>query len=80
MPREISQKFAKLVRDRRQELGLSIPKLSELVGIGKSMVTAVERGERAPSLTTAAKYATALQIDMALAEFLPEKIPKKVSD
>ena len=79
-PRDISQKFAKIVRERRKELGLSIAKFSKLVGIGTSMIASVERGERSPSLVTAAKYALVLEIDLPLAEFVPEKVSKKLSD
>ena len=52
----------KVIQKYREEKGLSQEVLSGLAGIGRSHLSAIERGERRPTLDTFFKIGEALEI------------------
>lgn len=59
---EYQQVFGKRVRELRKERGLSQVELASKVGIDRSYMGFLERGERNPSLEMIAKIAEALSV------------------
>lgn len=59
---EYQQVFGKRVREIRKERGLSQVELAAKVGIDRSYMGFLERGERNPSLEVIAKIAEALNV------------------
>jgi transcriptional regulator with XRE-family HTH domain len=59
---EYQQVFGKRVRELRKERGLSQVELAAKVGIDRSYMGFLERGERNPSLEVIAKIAEALNV------------------
>ena len=59
---EYLQVFGKRVRELRKERGLSQVELASKVGIDRSYMGFLERGERNPSLEMIAKIAEALSV------------------
>ena len=59
---EYQQVFGKRVRELRKERGLSQVELAAKVGIDRSYMGFLERGERNPSLEVIAKIAEALSV------------------
>ena len=57
--------FAEKVKFRRESLGLSQHKLSELVGVTPKIITGYEKGYSKPRGTTAHKLARALGVSVA---------------
>jgi transcriptional regulator with XRE-family HTH domain len=64
--------FAKRLRQIRQIRGLSQEQLADLVGLHRTYVGSVERGERNVSIDNMERFAQALEID--LTELLTEEI------
>jgi transcriptional regulator with XRE-family HTH domain len=64
--------FAKRLRQIRQIRGLSQEQLADLVGLHRTYVGSVERGERNVSIDNMDRFAQALEID--LTELLTEEI------
>lgn len=62
MNTEYQQVFGKRVRELRKERGLSQIELAAKVGIDRSYMGFLERGERNPSLEVIAKIADALSV------------------
>jgi transcriptional regulator with XRE-family HTH domain len=62
MNTEYQQVFGKRVRELRKERGLSQVELAAKVGIDRSYMGFLERGERNPSLEVIAKIAEALNV------------------
>lgn len=56
--------FGKIVRERRNALGISQEKLTELAALHFTYVSSVERGERNLSISNIAKIANALGCSM----------------
>lgn len=52
--------FGEVLRARRKEAGLSQEKLALDVGLERTFISMMERGQRQPSLTTLLKIAPAL--------------------
>lgn len=71
---EISRRFGKAVRERRQKAGLSQESLAELAGLHPTYVSMVERGVRNVTLHVAEKLANAL--DTAPIEMIAEAAEK----
>jgi DNA-binding XRE family transcriptional regulator len=63
--RHLKETFSIGLRQRREELGLTQQELADHAGLTVTAVAMIERGERTPSLDTAAKLCWAL--DMAAA-------------
>jgi transcriptional regulator with XRE-family HTH domain len=64
--------FAKRLRQIRHIRGLSQEQLADLVGLHRTYVGSVERGERNVSIDNMERFAQALEID--LTELLIEEI------
>ena len=60
-----SVKVGKTIAYFRNEKGISQEVLSGLADIGRSHLSAIERGERKPTLETLYKICTALEIKMS---------------
>lgn len=50
------------VRARRKDLGMSIPRLSELSGVSCGHISDIERGKKQPGVAIASKLAEALGV------------------
>lgn len=61
---KLQSEFGKIVRERRNALGLSQEKLAEFAELHFTYVSSVERGERNLSLSNIAKLANALRCSM----------------
>ena len=59
----VAQVVAQL-QERREELGISLNKLSELVGMDHSAILRIENGERSPLFRTVVKLAAALEVEL----------------
>lgn len=62
MSRQLKHAFPAALRKRREELALTQEKLSEISELTVTAVAMIERGERAPSLDTAARLCWALDV------------------
>jgi len=57
--------FGRVVRQLRRERGWSQEDLADRVGIDRTYMGGVERGERNPGLVNIARIATALEVPMS---------------
>ncbi len=57
--------LGKLLRERRQALGISQEELSSRSGLDRTYISGVERGVRNPSLTALIKVATGLGVSVS---------------
>lgn len=57
--------FGEVLRAKRKEAGLSQEKLALDVGLERTFISMMERGQRQPSLTTLLKIAPALECSAA---------------
>lgn len=55
----------KRIREIRKSKKLSIVELADLVGVSKSLISQVERGDVFPSLSTLEKISSALEVDIS---------------
>ena len=58
-------RFGRLVRRLRSEAGWSQEEFADRVGVHRTYVGAIERGEKTVTIETAAKIARALQMTLA---------------
>lgn len=68
-----SVKLGKLLKEKRKSLNLSQEIVSSFADIGRTHLSAIERGERRPALDTFVKIAYALKTT-------PNKLMKEVED
>lgn len=54
--------FARNLKERRRQLGLTQAKLAELIGVSTSFVTEIETSRKAPSFSTIEKIGRALEV------------------
>lgn len=66
------------MRQIRKDQNISIVELAKQVGVSKSLISQVERGEILPSLSTLEKVAKALMIDIT--EFFKIEEPPRLSE
>ena len=66
------------MRQIRKDQNISIVELARQVGVSKSLISQVERGEILPSLSTLEKVAGALKIDIT--EFFKIEEPRRLSE
>lgn len=59
-----TQHFGRIVRERREALGLSIEKVAELCGMSYKGLEEIELGDSDPKLSSVLKISTALGIDL----------------
>ena len=55
---------AKAIKNLRKEKGYSLNRLSSLSGLSKGYLSKIENGINAPTITTMARIATALEVDV----------------
>ncbi|MBR1752561.1 MAG: helix-turn-helix transcriptional regulator [Ruminococcus sp.] len=60
-----SEAVGRAIADLRREKGLSQEVLSGLAGIGRTHLSAIERGERKPTLETLYRISLALEMKMS---------------
>ena len=63
MEGELQRRFGRNLRDRREQLGLSQEALADLVGVHRTYVGGVERGERNLTLRSVERIADAIEAD-----------------
>jgi transcriptional regulator with XRE-family HTH domain len=61
----IQERFGATVRRLRTDKGLSQEEFAATVGIHRTYIGGIERGERNPTLTTIERIARALEVDPA---------------
>lgn len=59
----MARKGHQRLRDRREELGMSVNKLSKKAGMSHVGILQIESGERSPMLRNAIKLADALEVN-----------------
>lgn len=69
-PNELTISFGKIVRKRREHMGVSQDTFAKMTGHHRTYIGTIERGEKMPTLLTAARLASALK--MALSDLLKE--------
>lgn len=60
-----TQHFGRMVRKRREALGLSIEKAAELCGMSYKGLEEIKLGDSDPKLSSVLSIVTALEIDLA---------------
>ena len=65
MPQDIRVRFGRMLRQRRQKLGVSQEAFADMCHMDRSYIGGVERGERNVALVNIEKIAKALQIPVA---------------
>jgi transcriptional regulator with XRE-family HTH domain len=55
---------ARLLRERRKQIGLSTTEVARLAGLSQSAVSLLERDLRSPTLETLVRLADAMQMDL----------------
>ena len=68
-----STKVGSVIQEKREEKGLSQEVVSGLAGIGRTHLSAIERGQRKPTLETFFKLAEALDMP-------PSELMKRIED
>lgn len=63
--RVTKRKFGTSVRRLRMQRGWSQEEFASLIGIHRTYIGGIERGERNPTLTMIVRLATALEVDAA---------------
>lgn len=61
----LAAEFGRRVRTAREAIGISQEALSEVVGVHRTMIGTIERGEVGPTLTTIVRIAEGLSLDPA---------------
>jgi transcriptional regulator with XRE-family HTH domain len=63
-PEAVCDSVARLLRERREALGLSMNEVATRAGLSHTMVSRVERGLRRPTLDTLLRISGAMEIDL----------------
>lgn len=61
---KICEKTARLLRERRESLGLSMNEIARRTGLAQQTVSFVERGMRMPTLDTLLRIADAMGLEL----------------
>lgn len=64
-PKEFLLPLAKVIRERREHLGLSQESLAEACGFDRTYISMLERGTRNPSLQSLLKIASGLNTSVS---------------
>jgi transcriptional regulator with XRE-family HTH domain len=59
-----TQNFGRLVREKRERLGLTIREAAELCGLSERGLELIELGDSDPKLSSVLRIASVLQIDL----------------
>jgi transcriptional regulator with XRE-family HTH domain len=62
----VTMQVARAIRERREQLGLTLRALAARSGVSSSMISDIERGAKSPTLSTLAALAGALQVPLAM--------------
>ena len=62
---EVNQRTGRAVKQRREAAGFSLRMLATRSGVSSSMISAIERGTKSPTVTTMARLAAALGVSAA---------------
>ena len=62
---ELRGRFGKMVRTRRNRMGISQEELAARAGLHRTYIADIERGARNPSLESISKLASALEVSMS---------------
>lgn len=63
--KDVRQRFGLVIRQRRNELGISQEKLAERANLHRTYISEIERGIRNPSLENISNLAKALDISVS---------------
>ena len=74
-PAEVVARLARILRDAREQRGLSMSHVAERAGLSQQMISYVERGMRVPTVDSLIRISVALDIDAA--EVLAQSIRSK---
>lgn len=74
--------IASAIKGRRQELGLTLVQLEERSGVSRAMLSAVERGERSPTIHILCNIAAGLgcTVGSLVDEIAPQTVVQKQSE
>ena len=61
----VAVRFGRVVRAKREALGISQEDLADRAGLHRTYVSLIERGKRTASIATVEQLATALDVSMA---------------
>jgi transcriptional regulator with XRE-family HTH domain len=64
VPERIERELARLLKERREAMGLSKVKTGERAGLATMTILFVEEQRRTPSINTLLRIATALELDL----------------
>lgn len=62
----LTRNFGRIVRDRRENRGLTLERVAELCGISEKGLENIELGDSNPKLSTVVKIANVLDIDIGM--------------
>jgi transcriptional regulator with XRE-family HTH domain len=68
---KMTERVARAIRDRREQLGLTLRALSSASGVSSSMISDIERGAKSPTISTLSALADALDVSIPLVEHAP---------
>ena len=63
-PEAVGNSAARLLREKREAMGLSMNEIAARAGLSHTMISRVERGLRNPTLDTLLRIAGAMEIDL----------------
>ncbi|MEJ7797793.1 MAG: helix-turn-helix domain-containing protein [Solirubrobacteraceae bacterium] len=63
-----TEDFGQRIRERRQQLGLSLNAVADVTGVNRRVIGELERGKPSVQLTIALRVAEAVGLDVALRE------------
>lgn len=64
-PELVGAELARLLREAREQRGLSMTRLAEKAGLTHAMISMVERGLRRPTVDTLVRITEVLGVDLA---------------
>lgn len=64
-PDDLAQRFCRLVKEKRKEIGISHEELAVRSGLDRSTISLYEAGKRVPTLSSAARIAKALGVSLS---------------
>jgi transcriptional regulator with XRE-family HTH domain len=62
----VTARVARSIKDRREQLGLTLRALAEQSGVSSSMISDIERGTKSPTISTLSALAEALAVSISL--------------
>jgi transcriptional regulator with XRE-family HTH domain len=62
---KMTERVARAIRDRREQLGLTLRAVSSASGVSSSMISDIERGAKSPTISTLSALADALDVSIS---------------